>query len=109
MALESIEFHSLVPDLIRPGGVVIDCGANLGAFSRIMVERFGCRVFPFEASPDVFALLPKLDGLTGINCAVCGVEGPVTLTVDGDITRTSMASGPKSSTTKAARKAGWAA
>ena len=73
MPIETIESHSLLPDLIRRGGVVIDCGANLGAFSRVMVERFGCRVLAVEASPDVCARIPRLPGITTVNVAVCGV------------------------------------
>jgi len=91
MPIETIESHSLLPDLIRRGGVVIDCGANLGAFSRVMVERFGCRVLAVEASPDVCARIPRLPGLTTVNVAVCGVDGPVKLAVDEDITRTTIA------------------
>jgi FkbM family methyltransferase len=91
--IELIESHTLLPDLIRPGGLVVDCGANLGAFSRAMIERFGCRVLAFEASPDVFARLPTLRGFAARNVAVCGKDGPVSLAIDEDISRTAIATG----------------
>jgi len=91
MPLENIESHSLLPDLLRPGGTVVDCGANLGTFSRVMVERFGVRVFAFEASPAVFARIPGLPGLVARNIAVCGNDGVVQLAIDDDITRTAVA------------------
>ncbi len=90
MPIENFESHSLLPDLVRRGGIAVDCGANLGAFSRIMVERFECRVFAFEASPAVYARLPDLPGLTARNVAVCGADGPVELALDEDITRTAI-------------------
>lgn len=91
MSLEIIESHSLLPDLVRRGGTVVDCGANLGAFARIMIDRFGCRVLAFEASPEVFGRLPRHADLTARNVAVCGRDGPVRLRLDADITRTAIA------------------
>ena len=93
MPIENIESHSLLPDLIRPAGVVVDCGANLGAFSKVMIERFGCTVLAYEASPHVFARIPALPGLAAKNVAICGTDGPVRLAIDADITRTAIAQG----------------
>ena len=90
MPLETIATHTLLPDLIVPGGVVVDCGANMGAFSMAMIERFGCQVVAFEASPEVFQKLPRHDRLRVRNVAVCGRDGPVRLLVDADITRTAI-------------------
>jgi FkbM family methyltransferase len=90
MPLENIESHSLLPDLVAVGGTVIDCGANVGAFARIMVERFFCRVLAIEASPEVSRQLPDLPGMQTYNVAICGTDGPVWLAVDADSTRTAI-------------------
>ena len=71
---------------------MVDCGANLGDFAKVMIDRFHCRVLAFEASPDVFARLPRHANLTPHNIAVCGKDGPVQLRLDADITRTAIAS-----------------
>jgi FkbM family methyltransferase len=42
--------------LIRPGDVVIDAGAHIGAVSRLFAER-GARVLAFEPHPQAFAAL----------------------------------------------------
>jgi FkbM family methyltransferase len=91
MPLENIESHSLLPDLVRRGGVVVDCGANLGAFAMTMIDRFGCRVLAFEASPEIFGRLPRHADLKASNVAICGQDGPVRLRLDADITRTAIA------------------
>ena len=44
-------FHRL-----GPGDVAIDCGANLGAITRIMA-RGGAEVHAFEPNPDAYAVL----------------------------------------------------
>lgn len=52
-AVEQPEFHAL-----RPGDIAIDCGANLGAITRILAAS-GAEVHAFEPNPDAFALLSK--------------------------------------------------
>lgn len=69
---------------------MVDCGANLGLFSTVMLERFGAKVFAFEASPPVFAELSRIPGLVARNVAVCGEDGPVRLAISNDITRTAV-------------------
>jgi hypothetical protein len=44
MPIEDIESHSILPDLVRRGGLVLDCGANLGAFSMEMIRRFAVSI-----------------------------------------------------------------
>lgn len=47
----------LVPDgLVRPGDLVIDCGANVGEFA-IICARAGAHVLAFEPDPREFAAL----------------------------------------------------
>ena len=56
-------FHSL-----GPGDVAIDCGANLGAITRIMA-RGGAEVHAFEPNPDAFAVLKaRTADLPGVQC-----------------------------------------
>ncbi len=52
-AVAQPEFHAL-----RPGDIAIDCGANLGAITRILAAS-GAEVHAFEPNPDAFALLSK--------------------------------------------------
>jgi FkbM family methyltransferase len=90
MSLQMIETHSIVPDLVRSGGVVVDCGANLGAFSVEMIRRFACRCYGFESSPSVFRRMARHDNLYARNLAICGSDRTVELTVDDDITRSTI-------------------
>ena len=92
MPIECFATHSLLPNVIKDGGVVVDCGANLGAFSMKMVERFDSKVYAFEASPVIFAQLPQSSGFTARNVAVCAIDGQVRLSIDQDIERTRVTS-----------------
>lgn len=47
------EFHAL-----GPGDIAIDCGANLGAITRILAAN-GAEVHAFEPNPDAFAVLER--------------------------------------------------
>jgi FkbM family methyltransferase len=87
MPLETIETHSIMPSLVRDGGTIVDCGANLGAFSMEMIRRFGCKCYAFEASPNVFGHMSRHPNLCARNLAICGSDRIVELTVDDDITR----------------------
>jgi hypothetical protein len=40
MSIEIIETHSVLPDIISPGSIVVDCGANVARFSMEMIKRF---------------------------------------------------------------------
>jgi len=87
MHIEEIESHSILPDLVRRGGLVLDCGANLGAFSMEMIRRFDCRCYAFEASPVVFRRMPRHSNLIARNVAICGADRMVALELSEDITR----------------------
>jgi hypothetical protein len=43
--------HSFIPDLITPTGVVLDCGANHGAFSQWLSANTSVQVHAFEPDP----------------------------------------------------------
>src|SRR5215813_6486319 len=87
MSIEVIDSHSTLHDIVR-GGVVVDCGANLGAFSMEMIRRFQCQCYAFEASPAVFAGMAKHSNLISRNIAVCDSDRTVVFTTnEEDITR----------------------
>jgi FkbM family methyltransferase len=87
MPIEVVESHSILPDLVRCGGVVVDCGANLGAFSMEMIRRFECQCYAFEASPAVFARMAKHSNIVSRNIAICDRDRAVFITTEEDITR----------------------
>jgi FkbM family methyltransferase len=94
MPIEIIESHSILPDIVHRGGVVVDCGANLGAFSMEMIRRFECQCYAFEASPGVFAGMAKDSNLTSRNIAVCDSDRTVVFTThEEDITRNRIVEG----------------
>ena len=55
MSIEIIESHSVLPDIISPGSIVVDCGANVERFSLEMIKPFGCSCYAIEAAPDTFS------------------------------------------------------
>jgi FkbM family methyltransferase len=48
MKIEQINGHSVVSKWIRPDSAVLDLGANVGAFSKLAHERFGCATCAVE-------------------------------------------------------------
>lgn len=67
---------------LRPGDVVIDCGANLGAVTRRLAAR-GATVYAFEPDPYSFGRLVQavadLDNVKPIHAAVGDSDGQVEL------------------------------
>ena len=63
----------VVPALVRDGDVVFDIGANFGLFTRFLSEAVGSsgRVFSFEPTPDMFAVLSHSTrqlGMSNVSC-----------------------------------------
>ena len=56
-----ISEHTFIPSLIESKGVVLDCGANHGVFSRWISENTNAVVHAFEPNPNLYTDLPKLD------------------------------------------------
>ena len=54
MSIEIIETHSVLPDIIHQGSIVVDCGANVGRFSLEMIKSFDCFCYAIEAAPNTF-------------------------------------------------------
>ena len=63
---------------IRDGDCVFDIGANIGMFSVFLQEKFkGVKVFAFEPSPEIFAVLKQNVARYGGNVTAfpCGISG----------------------------------
>jgi FkbM family methyltransferase len=87
MSIEVIETHTILPDIVSPGSIVVDCGANVGGFSLEMIRRFGCVCYAIEAAPDTFSKIPTTTNLYRYNFAVCATNKLVRMTIDEDTTR----------------------
>jgi FkbM family methyltransferase len=90
MSIEVIETHTILPDIIHQGSVVVDCGANIGRFSLEMMRRFGCICYAIEAAPDTFNKIPTMANLHRYNLALCATNELVTMAIDQDITRSTI-------------------
>jgi FkbM family methyltransferase len=94
MSIEVVETHTILPDIISQGSIVIDCGANVGRFSLEMIRRFGCVCYAIEAAPETFGKIPNAANLYRYNFALCGAHKLVTMAIDSDITRSTIKGEP---------------
>jgi len=62
--------HTFVKDLLGETPVVLDCGANHGAFSDELARNHRARLFGFEPDPRLFPRLPELANVSFFNLAV---------------------------------------
>jgi len=90
MKIISLVHHSISPDLLTADSVVLDLGANYGAFANAMASRFRCEVYAVEASPRVFAKMPAGDFVKKFNFAICGRSGTVALNISSNHEVTSL-------------------
>jgi len=90
MKIISLVHHSISPDLLTADSVVLDLGANYGAFANAMASRFQCEVYAVEASPRVFAQMPTGDFVKKFNFAICGSSGTVALNISSNHEVTSL-------------------
>ena len=82
--------HSFYARPLTADSVVVDLGANLGDFSRMVRDRFGCHCYAVEASPDLFRRIPEDDRIRKYHFAIAGAEEPVTLKLSDDIESSSI-------------------
>jgi FkbM family methyltransferase len=83
------ESVKLCSQLVKPGMIVIDIGAHIGYYTRLLSELVGRsgRVFAFEAHPDNYAVLKqnlrarKYSNVEMYNCAVSDQKGKMQLYV----------------------------
>ncbi len=73
---------ALVLDLLGPGGVFVDVGANIGYFSIVGASAVGDSgvVFAFEPDPDNFRLLQANAGLNGLQGRIDAVQAGLAAT-----------------------------
>ncbi len=81
MRIETFLEHTFYTPPLGPESVVLDLGANRGGFSHHLIQRFGCRCFAVEASPEVFARIPGHPRLQADSFAVTETTGSVTFYV----------------------------
>lgn len=71
LGTETLSWHTILPDLLRRGSVVVDLGANVGGFSRAAMKRFDCICYAVEAVPELSASIPSSPRLQVLNRAIC--------------------------------------
>ncbi len=55
---------------LTEGDVVLDCGANIGLFTNIALQK-GCTVYAFEPMPDAIRYLEELKKIYGYKMEIC--------------------------------------
>lgn len=71
--------HTFVMDFLGEASVVLDCGANHGAFSVELARKHRARVYGFEPDPRLFPRLPEVANASFFNLAVSGTGGDMIL------------------------------
>lgn len=79
MELMRVCGHSFVKDLVGETPVVLDCGANHGAFFGELARNHRARVYAFEPDPRLFPHLPEVANVSFFNLAVSGTGGDLIL------------------------------
>jgi FkbM family methyltransferase len=77
--LVSVHGHHLFSPVLSSTSVVIDAGANVGKFSRGMVDRFGCLCYAIEPVPELFSRIPQEPRVQRFPLALGGTDGEVLL------------------------------
>jgi hypothetical protein len=68
MSIEIIESDSVLPGIISPGSIVVNCGANVGHFSLEMIKTFWLYML---LTPDTFSRIPEAGSSHRYNFALC--------------------------------------
>ena len=95
MSIEVVETHTILPDIISPGSIVVDCGANVGGFSLEMIRRFGCLCYAIEAAADMSSKIPTTVNLHRYNFALCATNKLTMMSIDPDTTRSTIKTSSK--------------
>lgn len=72
MELINVCGHTFVKDFLGVTPLVVDCGANYGAFATYLAKEHLATVYGFEPDPRLFPMLPKLENVNFFNLAVSG-------------------------------------
>ena len=59
MSIEVVETHTILPDIISPGSIVVGIAEQMLAAYSEMIRRFGCLCYAIEAAPDTFSNLAR--------------------------------------------------
>lgn len=94
---QRIAGHTVYTPAIRPSPVVLDVGANRGAFAAAFHERFGGQAILVEANPVLAAKLAPAVGRRVLNYAVSSSNGPVSFNLAKNDEGSSLLSLPASS------------
>jgi FkbM family methyltransferase len=82
--LVAINGHHLYAPPLGTASVVIDAGANVGAFSRGIVDRFGALCYAVEPVPELFARLPEEPRVRRFRMALGGTDGEAVIHLSGN-------------------------
>lgn len=83
-SIATIEEHTIITRTLRPSAVVLDFGANVGQFSKTMVDRYGCMCHAVEPSPSMWPRIPKDPRIHLHQLAMSGAQGEATFHVSTD-------------------------
>jgi FkbM family methyltransferase len=83
ITLERISQHSFLPGLLQTDPKILDLGANRGAFSKGLRDRYGWRSSSVEPTPELAAYL-AMQNFDVIEAAVAGEDGRTRFTYDPD-------------------------
>jgi FkbM family methyltransferase len=73
--MDRVSGHTFFERFVGRNSVVVDLGANMGAFSSQMASKYGCSCFAVEPNPECFAYLHKYERVTPLNLAISDQEG----------------------------------
>ena len=93
--LTQIQGHTLWRKGLHSDSVVVDLGANRGAFSKQMISTYGCRSFAFEANPTLADSIENVPGLTVYNYAVARDDGTIRFRLASNDEESSIAREPE--------------
>ena len=89
-SIATISGHTFFHAPVRKGGVVVDLGANRGAFARGVTELFDITCFSVEANPHLAAALPNSAKIKPFNRAITDSDGPVTFHISANSEQSSI-------------------
>lgn len=73
--MERVSGHTFFARFVDSHSVVVDLGANMGAFSRQMAHQFGCACYAIEPNPECFAHLNRFVQIDAFNLAIADRAG----------------------------------
>src|SRR5258708_15578088 len=79
--MDRVSGHTFFPRFLRRDSTVIDLGANIGTFSRLMSQKYGCVCYAVEPNPDCFARLGDMTRVKPFNLAIADRDGTMSFYV----------------------------